>query len=204
MKIYYSLPAMLDSASHIFNSSSTQLRTRFENVTCSKWKGGSYNPNLLDNCDIFVFTTINNKFKFYMDDLPSGVKKELKRAIKLKKEIFLIYKTSDERINFYKVDIDEESNYIQGIAGTSSYMYNYIDDNEGKVNKDIDVFIPSDELEEMAENNFRDYLISGKTFISEEKMAAFQEEVKRQVYAYPVLKQEDFEIKFTKDKRVLL
>ena len=187
MKIYYSLPAMLDSASHIFNSTATQLRTRFENVKCSKWQGGSYNPNLLDNCDIFVFTTPNNKFQFYIDDLPSGVKKELKRAIQLKKEIFLIYKTADDTINFYKISINGQlyKIFISGIAGTSSYIYNYIDDNEGKTDENsYEKFVELHTIDTRKEN--------------------LEEEFRRHVYTYPILKQDDFEIKSKKDKRVLL
>jgi len=182
MKIYYSLPAMLDSTSHIFNSTAKQLRTRFENVKCSKWQGGSYNPNLLDNCDIFVFTTLNNKFKFYDEDLPSGVRKELRRAKELGKKIFLIYKVSDGDINFYEISFNKQTGFVDGIPGTSSYIYQFIEGNND-IKKD-EKFVESRTIDTRKEN--------------------LEEEFRRHVYTYPILKQDDFEIKSKKDKRVLL
>lgn len=73
------------------------------------WKRtDSYNNEWVEECNNFVLILPDNAFIISFDRLPSGCKRELSRAIKLNKNIYIAYKrASDKTINFYNLNINK-------------------------------------------------------------------------------------------------
>lgn len=76
-----------------------------------------YNPEVITTCNELVFHTLDNSFSGKIDNLPSGVRKELKYAKDHGYKIWLAYKTMDGNVNLYDVNISDS--IYSGIGGTS-------------------------------------------------------------------------------------
>lgn len=90
-----------------------------------------YNPDWVKYCNIFVFTHPHNAFKFEIETLPSGVRREYKEARFMNKPIFLAYKTkTKEEVEFYPVEekIVNGSRLINGIAGRTGEIFTLIEE----------------------------------------------------------------------------
>jgi hypothetical protein len=87
------------------------------------WNREYYVEEYYNLCDVMIVALPNNTFRYSIEDLPIGVKKEVKEAIKDKKPILLIYKSSNG-YRLYKVDIIK--NYILGIASTHKEAFDIL------------------------------------------------------------------------------
>lgn len=91
----------------------------------SYWERVNYDPYMLLNSNYVVFILPDFGFEEYIDDLPRGLKSELKTAIDNNIKILLAYKTKSGEINVYNAEIQKSSEYptrISGIPGTSNYL----------------------------------------------------------------------------------
>lgn len=146
--IYLSLPVELKNrkaiVKEICDKLDTYCNTKGDNVEVKHYIPGQfYNSLVVNECDVFVFTDINMPWNITVNLLPSGVRKELKKAMLLRKPIYYIYRNKEEELNMYHcmynpVDIQN----IQPIAGTTSHLYHFLQDFKekrgGYSNKTID------------------------------------------------------------------
>ena len=100
MRVYYSIPA-------------------------EYWEQGAYYTSVaLSEADIFVFAHTSNEFNLNIKQLPSGVQKELKKAIVLGKSIYYLYYTMGSTTpNYYRVIMNPLSGHIAGVAGSSPRFF---------------------------------------------------------------------------------
>ena len=92
-----------------------------KNVEPIYWDRESpYQENILPNSDCFIMISPGLKWSYYIQSLPPGCRKELKKAIKLGIPIYTVYKTSSKAIRIYETHI--EDNYVCGITGTSDSL----------------------------------------------------------------------------------
>lgn len=120
-RVYISCPISVPEAT---------LRKVEDHIDCqagfisSYWERGStYTDTALKTADAVVFMFPNNNFSTYLDHLPSGVKKELKLAVKLCKPIFVAYRKVDDTIGIYDMEICD-NNFISAIKGTCDNTFN--------------------------------------------------------------------------------
>lgn len=69
----------------------------------------------IENCDAFILVPPKNQFISPIDSLPAGCNKELKKAIKAGRKIYLAYRAGTG-LHVYKTTT--EDGYIKGIAST--------------------------------------------------------------------------------------
>jgi len=127
--VYYSLPVNYPGRSIVLDTLKNDLfKIKGGNIGASWWEQNTYyNPNYLDNAQIFVFAMSDNKFNFSVEELPSGVKKELAKAIMADKSIYYLYKTVGSSIpNYYRVNIDLKNRSVRGIAGSSAEFWSEV------------------------------------------------------------------------------
>lgn len=146
--IYLSLPVELKNRKAIIYELCGRLDTYCETTTDDveidyymPWQ--IYNANVVTKCDVFVFTDINMPWHITIDLLPSGVKKELKSAMILRKPIYYIYRNKEGELNLYHCIYSEEQlQKIDPIAGTTTHLYHLLKElkekREGYSNKKVD------------------------------------------------------------------
>lgn len=125
--LYFSIPVTLDwdTASKAID----QLKGKY-NLTY--WKREQrYQNGLIEKCDAFVVFFPDNKWKYEVDGLPSGVQREVRRAISLNIPIYLAYIPGSHMndCKFYRTNamedsgFDEDEEYLTGMPGTSMQLY---------------------------------------------------------------------------------
>ena len=121
--IYISAPVTVDWTEVL--RVSNRLRVAGYTLDVTAWdRNTPYNKNSVSKCDIFVFMTPNNDWKFSINTLPSGVRREYDKAVSLGKHIFMAYKVAEGNYNLYLTTRD--GNIIQGIAGSSAIIWQVI------------------------------------------------------------------------------
>ena len=141
IKIYLSLPVDLDIRDKIANTIANNIKSYCEQalpVDCTLeyyTPGQLYDPKVVDNCDIFIYTDVEMEWGVKTTLLPSGVRKEVRRAIALNKHILYIYENEEEEINTYATSYaDNENPYPR--PGSTAYIYRLISAlMEGKAKK---------------------------------------------------------------------
>lgn len=131
--IYLSLPVELKNRDAIVyeichNRIDTYCNTTGDEVETDYYTiGQTYNSSVVNKCDVFVFTDINMPWHITVDLLPSGVKKELKSAMILRKPIYYIYRNKEGELNLYHcVYQPGDIQNIQPIAGTTTHLYHFL------------------------------------------------------------------------------
>lgn len=117
-KIYMSVPMSL-------NWDKVQLfKRRFstEKYDVSLWDRKNYDPRLFEEADSVVFLLPDFSFDYDIDDLPVGVRKEVKQAVKEGKYIYLGYVTAGGDYNIYNAKV--EYSEIKGVQGTANKIFN--------------------------------------------------------------------------------
>ena len=123
-KVYFSLPVLMQNRDKIFQELAQDIREA--NATAEYWKEDEYyQQSIIGMSDVFVFGTQYNDFNMSHKVLPSGVAKELDKAIALNKEIFLLYKSSSAGYQYYRVTMD--GTYIRGIAGSTGEFWKVLE-----------------------------------------------------------------------------
>ena len=86
-----------------------------------------YLKSWVEEADVVIFALPNNGFRSRIDDLPSGCKRELRRAMTLGKEIYIVYQVRDGGYRFYKADVESGPHgWIEGISGSSGSLRSLI------------------------------------------------------------------------------
>ena len=126
MNVYFSFPVAMVDREKFYNDCVNKLCNSTNNeISTYMWKQKFiYNESRIENCDVFIFRGITNNWTQPKSILPSGVKKELEIAIKLKKKIYLMYTDKQGGNNFYRTDVS--GGIITGIGGTSHEIYEFI------------------------------------------------------------------------------
>lgn len=131
VKIYLSLPVDLDIREDIANTIANNIKSYCENglpIDCilEYYKPGEiYDPKVVDNCDIFIYTDVEMEWGVKTTLLPSGVRKEVRKAMFLNKPILYIYENKEEEINTYATSYtDNENPYPK--PGSTAYIYRLI------------------------------------------------------------------------------
>lgn len=97
------------------------------NVQCignvKRWiREDTYDKNMVEDCDIFILCLPNFDFKIKRPSLPPGCRKELDKAKKLGKKIYIAYeKVNNEYYDFY--EYYEGDVLIGGLPGTNNYIF---------------------------------------------------------------------------------
>lgn len=88
----------------------------------------AYNNTWVETAEIIVFVLEDLKFKQELNSVTLGQKKEILRAISLRKPIYIAYKTADGTLNFYncKFELEKDKIYISGKPGTKSNIINIL------------------------------------------------------------------------------
>lgn len=82
----------------------------------------AYNNTWIETAEVIVFVLEDLKFKQELNSVILGQKKEILRALSLRKPIYIAYKTADGIVNFYNCEFKLETDkiYISGKPGTKS------------------------------------------------------------------------------------
>lgn len=92
------------------------------NCEVKAWdRDGRYSDHDLVTCNAFLIVLPEVSWKYSMDSLPSGCKKELQKAMDLDIPVYLVYKVSTGDIKVYQNRIYNNS-IIEGIS-CSSYKF---------------------------------------------------------------------------------
>lgn len=88
----------------------------------------AYNNTWIETAEVIVFVLEDLKFKQELKSVTLGQKKEILRAISLRKPIYIAYKTADGTLNFYncKFELEKDKIYISGKPGTKSNIINIL------------------------------------------------------------------------------
>lgn len=88
----------------------------------------AYNNTWIETAEVIVFVLEDLKFKQELNSVTLGQKKEILRAISLRKPIYIAYKTADGTLNFYncKFELEKDKIYISGKPGTKSNIINIL------------------------------------------------------------------------------
>jgi len=140
-----------------------------------------YNSDWLQSADVFIIVLPNNRFNYAIDELPIGVKRELKEAMLYNKKIFLAYRNTSGNICFYETHIT--SVLIEGKPGTTDKIYFYDKSVKGD-NKTI--------IQEEMKEFIKSYQMNGLTYCD-----TLIQEMKK----YPLPQNETFK---SIDKRLLI
>lgn len=82
----------------------------------------TYNNTWVETAEVIVFVLEDLKFKQELSSVTLGQKKEILRALSLRKPIYIAYKTADGTLNFYNCEfkLEKDKIYISGKPGTKS------------------------------------------------------------------------------------
>lgn len=82
----------------------------------------AYNNTWIETAEVIVFVLEDLKFKQELNSITLGQKKEILRALSLRKLIYIAYKTANGILNFYNCEFKLETDkiYISGKPGTKS------------------------------------------------------------------------------------
>lgn len=82
----------------------------------------AYNNTWIEAAEVIVFVLEDLKFKQELNSITLGQKKEILRALSLRKPIYIAYKTADGTLNFYNCEfkLEKDKIYISGKPGTKS------------------------------------------------------------------------------------
>lgn len=121
-RIYFSIPVSID-----WDTASKCFSQLFKKYAVDVWKRDHYyNKSWIDDCDAFVIMLPNGKWSYRIDELPVGCRREIKKAERLDKPIYLAYKPMSNSIPiFYNTRIND--GYIIGLGGTSGDLYDEIE-----------------------------------------------------------------------------
>ena len=162
-KIYLSLPVGLKDRKaivyEICKKLDTYYNTTIDNIDIDCYFPGEvYNSDVVSKCDIFVFTDINMPWHINIDLLPSGVRKELKAAMILRKPIYYIYRNKEGELNLYHCIYSEgQLQEINPIAGTTTHLYHSLKDFKEKKEKHSNkTVVATKEIEKTAINKVFD------------------------------------------------
>ena len=124
MKIYISFPITIPDREKELRSVAKKLYQGIKDTSIKWWGLGEvYYHSWVSECDVFIFTAPGmNKWKFDINLLPSGVNKELCKAMELNKPIYMVYQNIDGDKNFYEISFTS-SNIITGIVGSSHKIF---------------------------------------------------------------------------------
>lgn len=88
----------------------------------------TYDNTWIETAEVIVFVLEDLKFKQELNSVTLGQKKEILRAISLRKPIYIAYKTADGTLNFYncKFELEKDKIYISGKPGTKSNIINIL------------------------------------------------------------------------------
>lgn len=131
IKIYLSLPVDLDIRDKIAKDIANNIKSYCEQAfpvdyTLEYYTPGQlYDPKVVDNCDIFIYTDVEMGWRVKTVLLPSGVRKEVRRAIALNKPILYIYENKEEEINTYATSYTDNENPCPRL-GSTAYIYRLI------------------------------------------------------------------------------
>lgn len=143
-------------------------RLEFKDTTIKHWvRNTMYYTEDLTHANAVVIVLPALKW-LNSSDLPTGIERELDKAVKMKKPIFLAYENMHRDINFYETVISVNSKgklSIKGIEGTSHKFEKSIVDLESKtlskqyeeiskIAKDIQVYSPDYSREIDSNSNF--------------------------------------------------
>ena len=131
IKIYLSLPVDLDIRDEIAEDIANNIKSYCGQdfpVDCTLeyyTPGQLYDPKVVDNCDIFIYTDVEMEWGVKTALLPSGVRKEVRRAMALNKPILYIYENKEEEINTYTTSYTDNENPSPR-PGSTTYIYRLI------------------------------------------------------------------------------
>ena len=126
MRVYYSIPVEYNRRTAVFNQLAADVKQITKGLShCEYWEQGTYySPETVKKADIFVFAHTSNEFNLNIKQLPSGVQKELNKAIRLGKSIYYLYYTMGSTTpNYYRVIMNPLSGHISGVAGSSPRFF---------------------------------------------------------------------------------
>lgn len=88
----------------------------------------TYNNTWIETAEVIIFVLEDLKFKQELNSITLGQKKEILRALSLRKPIYIAYKTADGTLNFYNCEFKLETDkiYISGKPGTKSNIINIL------------------------------------------------------------------------------
>lgn len=108
--------------------------------------------DVVDDCDGFVLVLPYNNFKMPVEELPIGCKRELDRALKAKRTIYLAYKNIDGYAIYQAVV--NSSDVFTGISGTQGEI--------GKIIKrEITRMNTENPLQAMSSNDMKGFNVTG-------------------------------------------
>ena len=127
MRVYFSFPVSLARREACYSILSNQLKSVVSDTATLLWSHPmGYDKAMVTSCDIFVFRPAHNLWSVTFAELPSGVREELKLALRHNKSIYMVYTNQAGEDNMYKVEIDHQRGIITGLQGTSSEIYHEI------------------------------------------------------------------------------
>lgn len=88
----------------------------------------AYNNTWIETAEVIIFVLEDLKFKQELNSITLGQKKEILRALSLRKPIYIAYKTADGTLNFYNCEfkLEKDKIYISGKPGTKSNIINIL------------------------------------------------------------------------------
>lgn len=88
----------------------------------------AYNNTWVETAEVIVFVLEDLKFKQELSSVTLGQKKEILRALSLRKPIYIAYKTAAGTLNFYNCEfkLEKDKIYISGKPGTKSNIINIL------------------------------------------------------------------------------
>lgn len=88
----------------------------------------AYNNTWIETAEVIVFVLEDLKFKQELNSITLGQKKEILRALSLRKPIYVAYKTANGILNFYNCEfkLEKDKIYISGKPGTKSNIINIL------------------------------------------------------------------------------
>lgn len=88
----------------------------------------TYNNTWVETAEVIIFVLEDLKFKQELNSVTLGQKKEILRALSLRKPIYIAYKTANGILNFYNCEFKLETDkiYISGKPGTKSNIINIL------------------------------------------------------------------------------
>lgn len=123
LRVYISFPMVLSSA--LLDTICNDLKTDGI-LGVYHTRGGVYSPSKLHTSDVVIIVHPENKFKFSLNSLPNGVKREYNLARAQGKKVFLCYIPQHSNTPcFYETE--EVNGRIEGLAGTTGVIYSMND-----------------------------------------------------------------------------
>ena len=118
-KIYMSVPLSLPwNKVQLF-----KRRFREDLFDVTLWDRKEYHPEYYRNAPSVVFLLPDFEWEYDIDELPNGVKREVREAIHDGKKIYLGYVTAAGDYKIYKAIVDEYAEYISGIKGSADSIF---------------------------------------------------------------------------------